>query len=273
MIGAVQKLGLLAASLAIHAGLVVLAVTVSVRTIGAPRVIFAELMPLEGPPPPPPPRLVEAPRPAPPKPKRLTLPKPIETLLPKLDEDKPTEPPPPVAPPVARVEPTPPSAAPSPISTVAVTTPAATGPTVPAGTPVARGNDTFALTSAPPGALSSAAPAARPVTESPVPPSTALAVPPGDGVTAVAIPRGGYQVRPSYPSSARALGIQGTTLLRVFVAADGRVTDVGVEKSAGHPDLDHAAADAVRRWRFEPARRGTEPVGMWVRLPVEFRLR
>jgi protein TonB len=87
------------------------------------------------------------------------------------------------------------------------------------------------------------------------------------------MPRGGYQVQPRYPASARRQGIQGTTLLRVFVASDGRVTDVGVERTAGHPELDDAAADAVRRWRFDPARRGDEAVGMWVLLPVEFRLR
>jgi protein TonB len=95
----------------------------------------------------------------------------------------------------------------------------------------------------------------------------------GQGITRTAIPRGGYQVQPRYPASARRLGIQGTTLLRVFVSADGSVTDVGVEQTAGHGDLDNAAADAVRRWRFEPARRGEEPVGMWVLLPVEFRLK
>ena len=91
--------------------------------------------------------------------------------------------------------------------------------------------------------------------------------------TQTAIPRGGYQVRPSYPSSARRLGAQGTTLLRVFVSRDGAVGDVLIEQSAGHPDLDNAAADAVRRWRFEPARRGAEPIGMWVLLPVAFRLK
>jgi periplasmic protein TonB len=89
----------------------------------------------------------------------------------------------------------------------------------------------------------------------------------------MAIPRGGYQVRPAYPSSARRLGIQGLTTLRVFVAADGRVGEVVVQESAGHPDLDEAAADAVKQWRFEPARRGAEPVGVWVLLPVQFRLR
>ena len=81
------------------------------------------------------------------------------------------------------------------------------------------------------------------------------------------------RVRPSYPASAWRLGIQGTSLLRVFVGPDGKVTDIVVQESAGHPDLDEAAAAAVRRWRFEPARRGTDPVAMWVLLPVEFHLK
>lgn len=100
--------------------------------------------------------------------------------------------------------------------------------------------------------------------------------PPGasaGGITRTAIPKGGYQVQPRYPATARRQGIQGSTMLRVFVASDGRVTDVAVERTAGHADLDEAAAEAVRRWRFEPARRGEEPVAMWVLLPVEFRLR
>jgi protein TonB len=80
-------------------------------------------------------------------------------------------------------------------------------------------------------------------------------------------------VRPGYPQSARRLGIQGITLLKVHVLIDGRVGDVVVQETAGHPDLDQAAADAVRRWRFDPARRGTDPVAMWVLLPVEFRLK
>jgi protein TonB len=104
--------------------------------------------------------------------------------------------------------------------------------------------------------------------------SSVASVPGGDGgITRVARPTGGYQVRPAYPATARRLGVQGTTLLRVHVLDDGRVGEVDVEESAGHPDLDRAAADAVRRWRFEPARRGEQAVAMWVRLPVEFRLR
>lgn len=80
---------------------------------------------------------------------------------------------------------------------------------------------------------------------------------PPEGITQRSIPRGGYQNKPS----------------DVLVADDGRVADVRVRQSAGHPELDQAAVDAVRRWRFEPARRGSDAIAMWVQLPVEFRLR
>ena len=95
--------------------------------------------------------------------------------------------------------------------------------------------------------------------------------PPAAIVPPVAIE--GSQVQPSYPDSARRLGIQGTTTLRVHVLADGKVGDVNVEQSAGHPELDQAAVDAARRWRFQPARRGTEPVPVWIRLAMKFTVR
>jgi protein TonB len=95
----------------------------------------------------------------------------------------------------------------------------------------------------------------------------------GGAITQSARPQGGYQVRPSYPSSALRQGVQGTTMLKVHVLIDGRVGDVVVQQSAGHPDLDQAAIEAVRRWRFEPARRGSDPVAMWVLLPVQFQIR
>jgi protein TonB len=106
-----------------------------------------------------------------------------------------------------------------------------------------------------------------------VPPSGNVPGTSTQGITRWAHPRGGYQVQPAYPHSARRLGIQGTARLRVQVLADGRVGEVVVEKSAGHDDLDRAAADAVRQWRFEPARKGAEAVATWVLLPVQFQLK
>lgn len=181
-------------------------------------------------------------RPEPPKPRAVAAPK-VEEPAPQL-----------VAPvPAPTTTPTP---APVPLDTEpapAATLPAISEPAPGPPAPASSGN-TVPL------------PASAPIVASK--PSTA----PPDGVTRTARPQGGYQVRPAYPSTPRRLGIQGTTMLRVHVLADGRIGDVLVEHSAGHPDLDQAAMEAVRRWRFDPARRGADAVAMWVLLPVEFRL-
>lgn len=94
----------------------------------------------------------------------------------------------------------------------------------------------------------------------------------GTAVLRPSRPVGGYQVKPWYPESARQEGIQGTTELKVLVGANGSVGQVLVVKSAGHPDLDRAAVDAVKTWRFDPARRGREAVAIWVIIPVQFKL-
>jgi TonB family protein len=88
----------------------------------------------------------------------------------------------------------------------------------------------------------------------------------------IARPLAGYQVKPRYPESARQARAQGTTVLKFRVLTTGKVADVHIEKSAGRRDLDEAAADAVKKWLFEPARMGTEPVVVWVTLPMEFKL-
>ena len=94
----------------------------------------------------------------------------------------------------------------------------------------------------------------------------------GEALSGTARPLGGYQVKPRYPESARRAGAQGVTTLRVRVLENGRVSDVIVEQSAGFRDLDTAAMDAVKKWLFEPARRGKEAVAVWVMLPVKFEL-
>ncbi len=95
----------------------------------------------------------------------------------------------------------------------------------------------------------------------------------GDGPVRAARPSVIHQVKPRYPDSARRAGVQGVTLLRVRVLENGLVGEVLVEKSAGFPDLDVAAAEGVRKWRFDPARRGQETIAVWVLLPVRFELR
>jgi periplasmic protein TonB len=78
---------------------------------------------------------------------------------------------------------------------------------------------------------------------------------------------------PEYPRVSQRRREEGTVLLRVAVAADGRPVSWSVEQSSGHERLDAAALAAVEGWRFEPARRGTRPVAASVIVPMEFRLR
>lgn len=77
---------------------------------------------------------------------------------------------------------------------------------------------------------------------------------------------------PVYPSSARKSGFQGKVMLAVNVGVGGTAREVIVASSSGHSLLDEAALDAVRRWRFVPAKRGTEIIEAKVLVPVEFKL-
>jgi protein TonB len=93
-----------------------------------------------------------------------------------------------------------------------------------------------------------------------------------ESLSGLARPLGGYQVKPRYPESARRAGAQGITLLKLRILENGKVGEVQIEKSAGHAELDRAAADAVKKWLFEPARMGKIAVAVWVLLPVKFEL-
>lgn len=78
---------------------------------------------------------------------------------------------------------------------------------------------------------------------------------------------------PAYPSVSRRLGEEGKVMLRVFVEPNGTPSQVKIHQPSGFPRLDAAALDAVRQWRFVPARQGTDRIGAWVLVPVAFNLR
>lgn len=76
---------------------------------------------------------------------------------------------------------------------------------------------------------------------------------------------------PSYPASARRRGIEGTVTIAARVGAGGEAKELKLAASSGDSALDSAAMEAVRDWRFVPARRGEQAVESWVRIPVVFR--
>lgn len=56
-----------------------------------------------------------------------------------------------------------------------------------------------------------------------------------------------------YPALARSMALEGVVKFDVLVASDGTVKSL--ETKGGHPVLAQAAANAVRRWKWEPAPR------------------
>jgi TonB family protein len=78
--------------------------------------------------------------------------------------------------------------------------------------------------------------------------------------------------KPPYPESARRENREGRVLLRVLIDDQGKTKSVEVNRSSGHDALDGAAVEAIKRWRFYPARAGATAVESWVSIPIDFRL-
>ena len=75
-----------------------------------------------------------------------------------------------------------------------------------------------------------------------------------------------------YPEELWDAGVEGQTLLRLFVSVGGQVDTIRVERTSGYPAFDSAAVTGAGELRFEPAQRGPDPIDAWVLLPVEFDL-
>ena len=60
--------------------------------------------------------------------------------------------------------------------------------------------------------------------------------------------------KPSYPASARNLGISGSVGVRVLVSADGVPESVAVVASSGNSAVDESVVQAAYKWRFDPSR-------------------
>lgn len=75
---------------------------------------------------------------------------------------------------------------------------------------------------------------------------------------------------PAYPEHARREGITGKVVLHVYIDPEGTPCWVRVLK--GDPILAEASVEAIRRWRFHPATSRGTPVGVWLEIPMDFKL-
>jgi TonB family protein len=83
-------------------------------------------------------------------------------------------------------------------------------------------------------------------------------------------PRKIRDVRPLYPEAARAAGISGVVILEATIDPDGVPVNIKVLRSI--PDLDQAAINAVREWRYQPTLLNGVPVAVMMTVTVNFAL-
>jgi TonB family protein len=90
----------------------------------------------------------------------------------------------------------------------------------------------------------------------------------GGGVSA---PRPLRTPDPQYSKEARKRSVQGKVVLWLVIGPDGLPQNIRVAKSLGY-GLDEAAIEAVRNWRFQPAKKNGKPVAVQVNVEINFRM-
>jgi TonB family protein len=75
---------------------------------------------------------------------------------------------------------------------------------------------------------------------------------------------------PIYPAIAKLRGYEGVVLVNAEILPDGRVGSTAISKSSGYTILDQSAIEAVKRWKFEPAKKAGKSFTIRVKLPIKF---
>jgi TonB family protein len=79
------------------------------------------------------------------------------------------------------------------------------------------------------------------------------------------------QMQPEYPKAMVYSGLRGEVTVEFVIDAEGKVEDAKVLES-NNPGFNDAALEAVRQWKFKPARMGEKPVSTRVKQLIEFQL-
>ena len=80
-------------------------------------------------------------------------------------------------------------------------------------------------------------------------------------------------IRPVYPEIAQEAGIEGVVVVQAFIDEKGRVKETLILKGVPNTGLDEAAMAAIRKTRFRPAKQRERAVGVWISIPVNFKLK
>lgn len=95
----------------------------------------------------------------------------------------------------------------------------------------------------------------------------------GDGIIAGPPVPSSRNRPPKYPEEARLKGLEGTVILHLHIARDGKVIQVSLIGSCGHDLLDRSAIEAVKQWIFNPATIDGKPTEWEGEQSVQFVLR
>jgi len=76
----------------------------------------------------------------------------------------------------------------------------------------------------------------------------------------------------AYPNTLRREGRGGTVGMLFLVGASGAVEGIRVGQIAAYEELNAAAVQVARVYRFSPAQAGGEPVAVWVSHAIDFRV-
>ncbi len=79
-------------------------------------------------------------------------------------------------------------------------------------------------------------------------------------------------VPPALVSNLPPIGNETSVLLSVNVRADGSVGNVGIVESSGYPDLDTAAAESMKKFKFAPATANGKPIDYVLHQSVSYKL-
>jgi len=85
-------------------------------------------------------------------------------------------------------------------------------------------------------------------------------------------PRPLFPIKPVYPDIAQEAGIEGQVLVQCFIDEKGRVKETIILKGIPNTGLNEAAEEALRKTRFRPAKQRERAVGVWITIPINFKL-
>lgn len=74
---------------------------------------------------------------------------------------------------------------------------------------------------------------------------------------------------PKYPEQLKREGVSGMVVVNVIIETDGTVAEVEVRKST-NSDFEAPALEAVKNWRFRPAKKDGQAIRTKVALPLKF---